>query len=57
MVDPRAAVVILKVLTRKLGLQIDMRELEDQAKEIESALKRAVDKANPQPADSSEYIG
>ncbi len=57
MVDPRAAVVILRVLTRKLGLQIDMKELEDQAREIEAALKKAGDKINAPPSDSSEYIG
>jgi len=57
MVDPRAAVVILRVLAKKLGLQVDMTELEKQAKEIEDALKKAGDKLKAPQADSAEYIG
>ncbi len=57
MVDPRAAMIILRVLTRKLGLQIDMRELEAQAADIETALKTVGEKANSQPSPGSEYIG
>ena len=57
MVDPRAAVVILRVLAKKLGLQIDLTELEGQAKEIENALKTAVDKTGSQGPGGSEYIG
>ncbi len=57
MVDPRAAMIILRVLTRKLNLQIDLTELEDQAKEIESALKQTGGKAGIQAPGGSEYIG
>jgi len=57
MVDPRAAVVILRVLAKKLGLHVDMTELENQAKEIEEALKKAGDRLKPQSSDSAEYIG
>ena len=35
MVDLRAAMIIFPVLIRKLGLQIEMKELEDHAKEID----------------------
>jgi len=56
MIDPRAAMIILRVLVRKLGLQIDMTELEGQAKEIETALKQSGDK-DSDSAGSSEYIG
>jgi len=45
MVDPRAAMIILRVLVRKLGLQIEMKELEEQAKEIDDALKKGTEKA------------
>lgn len=57
MVDPRAAVVILRVLVKKLGLQIDLKELEEQAREIESALKKTGEKASFQSPGGSEYIG
>ena len=57
MVDPRAAVVILRVLAKKLGLHDDMTELENQAKDIEEALKKAGDKLKPPSSDSAEYIG
>ena len=56
MIDPRAAMIILRVLVKKLGLQIDMTELEGQAKEIETALKRSSDK-DSESSGSSEYIG
>jgi proteasome assembly chaperone (PAC2) family protein len=56
MIDPRAAMIILRVLVRKFGLQIDMTELEGQAKEIETALKQGADK-DSESAGSSEYIG
>lgn len=57
MIDPRAALVILKVLVRKLGLRIDTAELEEQAREIETALKKAGDKPGPSSTSNSEYIG
>ncbi len=58
MVDPRAAMLILRVLIRKLGLQIEMKELEAQAKEIDDALKEGSDK-DSQAAQSSKakYVG
>jgi proteasome assembly chaperone (PAC2) family protein len=58
MVDPRAAMIILRVLIRKLGLQIEMKELEDQAKEIDDALKKGGDKESPagQPG-KGKYVG
>jgi proteasome assembly chaperone (PAC2) family protein len=56
MIDPRAAMIILRVLIKKLGLQIDMTELEGQAKEIETALKQGGEK-NSELSGSSEYIG
>jgi proteasome assembly chaperone (PAC2) family protein len=56
MIDPRAAVIILRVLVKKLRLQIDMTELEGQAKEIETALKQGGDKGS-ESSGSSEYIG
>ena len=57
MVDPRAAMIILRVLTRKLGLHIDMTELEGQAKEIDSALKQTGGKPGTLDSGSSDYIG
>ena len=57
MVDPRAAVIILKVLARKFALQIDMDELEKQAKEIEAALRKTGEKFSQQSTGSAEYIG
>jgi proteasome assembly chaperone (PAC2) family protein len=58
MVDPRAAMIILRVLIRKLGLQIEMKELEDQAKEIDDALKKSNEKDSPagQPG-KGKYVG
>jgi uncharacterized protein len=58
MVDPRAAMLILRVLIRKLGLKIEMKELEAQAKEIDDALKEGSDK-DSQAAQSSKakYVG
>ena len=47
MVDPRAAMIILRVLVRKLGLQLEMKELEKQAKELDEALKRGNEKVSP----------
>jgi len=51
MIDPRAAMIILRVLVKKLGLQIGA-----QAKEIETELKQGSDK-DSESAGSSEYIG
>jgi proteasome assembly chaperone (PAC2) family protein len=50
--------IILRVLIRKLGLQIEMKELEDQAKEIDDALKQGADKdpAAAQPG-KAKYVG
>ena len=58
MVDPRAAMIILRVLIRKLGLQIEMKELEEQAKEIDDALKKGSEKEPPgaQPG-KGKYVG
>src|SRR5438552_3343373 len=58
MVDPRAAMIILRVLIRKLGLQIEMKELEEQAKEIDDALKKGGDKESSaaQPG-KAKYVG
>ncbi len=57
MVDPRAAMIILRVLAKKLGLQIDMKELEKQTKDIESALRGPGDKPGNHQPTGSEYIG
>ena len=58
MVDPRAAMIILRVLVKKLGLQIEMKELEDQAKEIDEALKKVGEKASLEgQANKSKYVG
>jgi len=58
MVDPRAAMIILRVLIRKLGLQIEMKELEDQAKEIDDALKKGNDKgASSAEPGKAKYVG
>ncbi len=57
MVDPRAAMIILRVLIRKLGLQIETKELEDQAKEIDDALKKGTDKAASDLTAGSKYVG
>ncbi len=50
--------IILRVLIRKLGLQIEMKELEDQAKEIDDALKKGTDKESQavQPG-KAKYVG
>jgi uncharacterized protein len=58
MVDPRAAMIILRVLIRKLGLQIEMKELEDQAKEIDDALKKGSEKAASEgKSQNAKYVG
>src|SRR5213596_2874493 len=58
MVDPRAAMIILRVLVRKLGLQIEMKELEEQAKEIDDALKKGSEKASSEgQLHKSKYVG
>ncbi len=58
MVDPRAAVIILRVLVRKLGLQIEMKELEEQAKEIDDALKKGNEKASSEgQPHKTKYVG
>ncbi len=58
MVDPRAAMIILRVLVRKLGLQIEMKELEEQAKEIDDALKKGSEKASSEgQPHKSKYVG
>jgi uncharacterized protein len=58
MVDPRAAMIILRVLIRKFNLQLEMKELEDQAKEIDEALKSAGDKAgSPEAPGKAKYVG
>ncbi len=59
MVDPRAAMIILRVLTKKLGLDLDLSELEKQAKDVEVALKKAAagEKLGGEQAGKSEYIG
>jgi uncharacterized protein len=58
MVDPRAAMIILRVLIRKLGLQIEMKELEDQAKEIDDALKKGKDDgASAAEPGKAKYVG
>lgn len=58
MVDPRAAMIILRVLVRKLGLNIEMKELEAQAKELDDALKKGTEKGSPgdQP-HKAKYVG
>ena len=58
MVDPRAAMIILRVLIRKLGLQIEMKELEDQAKEIDDALKQGADRDSAAAqSGKAKYVG
>ena len=58
MVDPRAAMIILKVLVRKLGLQIEMKELEDQAREIDEALRKGSEKASSEDhPHKTKYVG
>jgi len=58
MIDPRAAMIILRVLIRKLGLQIEMKELEDQAKEIDDALKQGADKDSAAAQQGkAKYVG
>lgn len=58
MVDPRAAMIILRVLIRKFGLQIEMKELEDQAKEIDDALKKGGDKeSSTGEPQKGKYVG
>jgi uncharacterized protein len=58
MVDPRAAMIILRVLVKKLGLQIEMKELEAQAKELDDALKKSTEKglAGDQ-SQKAKYVG
>jgi len=58
MVAPRAAMIILRVLVRKLGLQIEMRELEEQAKEIDDALKKGTEKTSTEAhPHKTKYVG
>ena len=57
MVDPRAAMIILRVLIKKLGLQIEMKELEGQAKELEDALKKGGKSTDRQEPGASKYVG
>jgi uncharacterized protein (TIGR00162 family) len=57
MVDPRAAMVILRVLIKKLGLRIETKELEGQAKELEDALKKAMSPQDQQEPGAGKYFG
>ena len=59
MVDPRAAIIILRVLTRKLGLDLDMSEMEKQAGDVDIALKKAAagERFGADQSGKSEYIG
>ena len=58
MVDPRAAMIILRVLIRKLGLKIEMKELEEQAKEIDDALKKGTEKVSAEGhPHKTKYVG
>ena len=57
MVDPRAAMVILRVLIKKLGIEIDTSELEKQAKELEEALKKGTRQDYSQEPGASKYVG
>jgi len=57
MVDPLAAMIILRVLVKKIGLQIDFKELEEQAKEFEDALKKSGKPPVTQEPGGSTYVG
>jgi uncharacterized protein len=57
MVDPRAAMIILRVLVKKLGLQIEMKELEAQAKELDDALKKGTEKVAGEQSNKAKYVG
>jgi len=58
MVDPRAAMIILRVLVRKLGLNIEMKELEAQAKELDDALKKGTEKGLAgDHSGKAKYVG
>jgi proteasome assembly chaperone (PAC2) family protein len=50
--------LILRVLIRKFGLQIEMKELEDQAKEIDDALKQGNEKeSSAAQSGKAKYVG
>lgn len=57
MIDPRAAMIILRVLIMKLGLKIETLELETQAKELEDALKKGGKPTIQQDPGASRYVG
>jgi proteasome assembly chaperone (PAC2) family protein len=48
----------LRVLVKKLGLQIEMKELEAQAKELDDALKKGTDKVLAgEQSNKAKYVG
>jgi proteasome assembly chaperone (PAC2) family protein len=57
MIDPRAAMVILRVLIKKLGLEIETKELEAQAKELEDALRKGSRALDQPEAGAGKYVG
>lgn len=50
-VDPRSAEAVLKVLTKALGLEVDVSELEAKAKEIDRIAQR-IHETEPRPSET-----
>lgn len=62
--DTKSAQAVLKILTKILGIQIDMKDLEKQNKKMDHAIskareieKRMLEKMNPTPNEEFRYIG
>jgi len=56
LVDPKSAQAVLKVLCDALGLQVDMRALEERAREMERVIERLKEIERAQAAELSEEL-
>ena len=59
MVDPKSASVVLKSLQKLLGVKIDLSELEDRAKQVDSITNqlKEIDTNEKQESPDVNYIG
>ena len=59
MVDPKSASVVLKSLQKLLGVKIDLSELEERAKQVDSITNQLKDIETNEKEDSPDmnYIG
>ena len=59
MVDPKSASVVLKSLQKLLGVKIDLSELEERAKQVDSITNqlKEIDTNEKQESPDVNYIG